>query len=74
MLNLVCPKYCPLPHCQVICPSGAITLSEKDNNLYVETDKCSGCGLCRKACLTFSFDRNLARRRPWVRTKKELDS
>lgn len=67
MLNLVCPKYCPLPHCQTVCPTGALNVVERDQNIYVETDKCNRCGLCRYACMEFSRDRNLTRRRPWAR-------
>ena len=67
MLNLICYKFCSSPFCMVSCPSGAISLSEKDNNLYADTDKCNRCGICRGMCSILSFDKNLRGRRPWVR-------
>ena len=67
MLNLICYKYCSSPFCMVSCPSGAISLSEKDNNLYADTDKCNRCGICRGMCSILSFDKNLRQKRPWVR-------
>jgi Fe-S-cluster-containing hydrogenase component 2 len=51
----------------VSCPAGAISLSEKDNNLYADTDKCNRCGICRGMCSILSFDKNLRGKRPWVR-------
>ncbi|MEW6586465.1 MAG: hypothetical protein AB1442_12755 [Nitrospirota bacterium] len=67
MLNMICNKYCASPFCMVSCPAGAISLSDKDNNVYANTDKCNRCGICRGMCSTFSFDKNLGRRRPWMR-------
>jgi Fe-S-cluster-containing hydrogenase component 2 len=67
MLNLICYKLCSSPFCMVSCPAGAISLSEKDNNLYADTDKCNRCGICRGMCSILSFDKNLRGKRPWVR-------
>lgn len=66
MLNLICYKYCPTPFCEVSCPAGAISISKKDDNVYVEIDKCNRCGICRGMCISLSFDRNLQGKRPWV--------
>jgi Fe-S-cluster-containing hydrogenase component 2 len=51
----------------VSCPAGAISISEKDNNVYAETDKCNRCGICAGMCSILSFDKNLRRKRAWVR-------
>jgi Fe-S-cluster-containing dehydrogenase component len=66
MLNLICPQYCPSPFCQVACPSGAITIAAKDKSVYVDTDKCNRCGICRTICITWSRDKVLEEKRPWV--------
>ncbi|MCD5402095.1 hypothetical protein LR013_05895 [candidate division NPL-UPA2 bacterium] len=64
MANLICPQYCPSPFCQVACPSGAITLEEK--NIYANEDKCNRCGICRQVCIAWSQDKRLEQRRPWI--------
>jgi Fe-S-cluster-containing hydrogenase component 2 len=66
MQNLICYKFCASPFCEVSCPAGAISISTKDGNVYVDTDKCNRCGICRGMCVTLSFDRNLECKRPWV--------
>jgi len=66
MLNLICAKYCASAFCEVSCPTGAISVSEKDQNIYSDTDKCNRCGICRVMCITYSFDKNLQGKRPWV--------
>lgn len=66
MANLICPQYCPLPFCETACPSGAITLNMREKNVYVDTDKCNRCGICRVMCITLSHDKRLEQRRPWV--------
>lgn len=66
MLNLICTKYCASPFCIVVCPTGAITLSEKDNNIYTDTEKCNRCGLCSGICISLSLDKNLQRKRVWI--------
>jgi len=67
MLNLICYKYCASPFCEASCPAGAISISQKDNNVYADTDKCNKCGICRAICVSLSFDGNLGSKRPWVR-------
>lgn len=64
--NLICPQYCPSPFCVTSCPGGALTLEAREKNIYVDTDKCNRCGICRMMCTSFSRDEVLARRRPWV--------
>ncbi|MFQ5996922.1 MAG: 4Fe-4S binding protein [Dehalococcoidales bacterium] len=66
MATLICPKYCPSPFCEVSCPSGAITIAEEEKNVYVDPDKCNRCGICRMMCMTWSQDRRLEQRRPWI--------
>ena len=39
--------------CFNVCPQAAITMRENDEGFkypVIDTDKCVGCGLCRKAC------------------------
>lgn len=67
MLNLICYKFCASPFCMVSCPAGAISISEKDNYVYADTNKCNRCGICRAMCSILSFDKNLRRKRAWVR-------
>jgi Fe-S-cluster-containing hydrogenase component 2 len=63
---LICPQYCPSPFCVTVCPSGAITLAEKERNVYVDAEKCNRCGICRRVCVDLSGDKNLQQRRPWI--------
>lgn len=69
MLNLICPHHCPSPFCEIACPADAITISAKEKNIYIDTDKCNRCGTCRVVCVTFSRDKILERRRPWVSSR-----
>ena len=66
MLIQICPKYCPSPFCMEVCPPAAISVSEKDGCVYLDTDLCNRCTLCRVACTAMSRDKNLQRKRPWV--------
>ncbi len=67
MLNMICNRFCAAPFCEASCPAGAISISEKDNNVYADTDKCNRCGICRGMCSALSFENNLEKRRPWMR-------
>ena len=69
MLNLICPQHCPLPFCETACPPGAITVEDK--NVYLDRDKCNKCGICRVMCVTFSRDKALQRRRPWLSSRTD---
>lgn len=66
MLNLICYKYCPSPFCEVSCPAKAISISEKDGNVYADMERCNRCGICREVCISLSLDGNLKGKRPWV--------
>lgn len=66
MLNLICPEYCPVPFCEATCPADAISIAVKEKNVYCDTDKCNRCGICRTACVTWSSDKVLEERRPWM--------
>lgn len=66
MANLICHQYCPEPFCANACPVGAITVEYREKNVSVDIDKCNKCGLCRSMCLSWSRDRNLEQKRPWV--------
>lgn len=66
MLNMICAHYCPSPFCITACPVKALSVSPRDKNIYADTDKCNRCGICRYMCLTYSRDKNLGQKRPWV--------
>ena len=68
MLKSICPQYCPAPFCLSACPTGAITLAVKGKreNICIDIDKCHGCGICRMLCITWSKDKSLERKLPWI--------
>lgn len=41
---------CSIPYCLNACPAGAIAISEKNGVVYIDEDRCVGCGACQKAC------------------------
>jgi len=53
---LQCPH--PVP-CATACPNGAIVLDEKTRARIVDTDRCEGCEICKRACpwemMTFDY-------------------
>lgn len=64
--NLICYHFCPSPFCVASCPTHAIEIVEEESSVYADPDRCNHCGICRVACMTFSNDKRLAQRRPWV--------
>lgn len=66
MLKMICSHFCSSPFCETACPVNAISISPKDNNIYADTDKCNRCGICRFMCITYSRDKSLGGKRPWV--------
>lgn len=44
-----CPQ-CNHAKCVSACPTGALIMRESDGIVYVDVDKCTGCGLCLIAC------------------------
>ena len=73
MLKSICAQYCPSPFCLISCPAGAITIAKKgkSENIYLDLDKCNGCGICRMMCMTFSQDKALERKLPWVSARAD---
>ena len=71
MQKSICPQYCPAPFCLTACPADAITVTVKGKtkNVNIDMDKCNGCGICRAMCITFSRDKNLERKLPWLSSK-----
>ncbi len=57
MINVICKQNCREPYCEPVCPVGALLVRSK--TVYVDSDKCHGCGLCRKSCVTWSVDKAL---------------
>ncbi len=71
MLKALCPRYCPSPFCQIVCPTQAITVGTDNKNIYLDLDKCNGCGICNVACITWSRDKNLERKMPWLKRQSD---
>jgi phenylacetyl-CoA:acceptor oxidoreductase subunit 1 len=42
-------QHCQEPACKTVCPTGA-TIQREDGIVYVDYDKCLGCGYCEVAC------------------------
>ena len=42
-------QHCKNPACKEVCPTGA-TVQREDGIVYVDYDKCLGCGYCEVAC------------------------
>lgn len=49
MTAITC-RLCADAPCILACPRDALTRSEKDGTILVDTDKCDGCGWCVEAC------------------------
>ena len=48
-LPILCAS-CPDRPCVPVCPEGAVRLNQRLNVPLIDLDKCTGCGLCAKAC------------------------
>jgi Fe-S-cluster-containing hydrogenase component 2 len=57
MMNLICKQNCKVCFAEPVCALDAIIVKERA--VYVETDKCIGCGTCRFACIEWSLDKAL---------------
>jgi Fe-S-cluster-containing hydrogenase component 2 len=68
MIKSVCPNYCAAPFCITACPTQAISLVAKsrNENICIDLSKCNHCGICRMVCTTFSRDKALERKLPWL--------
>lgn len=57
MVSIICRQNCRVPYCEPVCPTGALLVQMK--TVYVDSDKCIGCGMCRITCSTWSLDKAL---------------
>ncbi|UCD86895.1 MAG: hypothetical protein JSV01_03745 [Desulfobacterales bacterium] len=57
MLNIICKHNCKSCYAEPVCAVDAIV--DQQGSIYVETEKCIGCGCCRTACVTFGYDQAL---------------
>lgn len=57
MLKVICHQDCKSCFCEPICAMKAIIAQA--GSIYVETEKCIGCGACRRICITYSLDKAL---------------
>ncbi len=73
MLKSICPQYCPSPFCLPACPADAISFAIKgrNKNIFLDTDKCNGCGICRVMCMTWSQDKTMTRKLPWLSSRMD---
>jgi Fe-S-cluster-containing hydrogenase component 2 len=66
MINAICKKNCAGCFALPVCAVGAII--EQQHSIYVDTDKCIGCGSCRTVCVTFGYDQALKEKTvEWLR-------
>jgi len=49
----MCPQNHPCPAVRV-CPVGAITQQSPFSAPEINQEKCTGCGICTRACFAFS--------------------
>jgi Fe-S-cluster-containing hydrogenase component 2 len=49
MMAISC-RLCADAPCIIACPRDALTRSERNGTIMVDTDKCDGCGWCVEAC------------------------
>jgi Fe-S-cluster-containing dehydrogenase component len=49
MINSICKHNC----------ASCFAILDQQGSIYVDTEKCIGCGCCRTACITFSNDEAL---------------
>lgn len=49
MTAITC-RLCADAPCIIACPQDALTRSEENGTIIVDTDKCDGCGWCVEAC------------------------
>jgi len=57
MLNAICKHNCKSCYALPTCAVRAI--KDEQGSIYVQTEKCIGCGCCRTACITFAMDKAL---------------
>jgi len=57
MLKVICHQNCKSCFCEPICAMKAIIT--KAGSVYVDTERCIGCGACRRICITYSIDKAL---------------
>jgi len=53
MLNIICKHNCKDCYALRVCAVHAI--EEKGAAIYLDTDKCIGCGACKTACVAFGY-------------------
>lgn len=58
MLNTICKHNCKECFALYVCAVRA--LKDQQGSIFVETEECIGCGCCRTACVTFSYDKALS--------------
>jgi Fe-S-cluster-containing hydrogenase component 2 len=57
MINSICKLNCASCFALPVCAVSAIIYQQ--GSIYVDTEKCIGCGACRTACVTFGYDQAL---------------
>ena len=66
MINSICKHNCASCYAKPVCAVSAIL--DQQGSIYVDTEKCIGCGCCRSACITFRNDQALKEKTvEWLR-------
>ena len=53
MLNIICKHACKDCYARRVCALQAI--GEQEDSIYIDTEKCIGCGSCKTACVTYGY-------------------
>ncbi|MDD3580479.1 MAG: hypothetical protein PHW74_05615 [Desulfobacca sp.] len=65
MLNVICSHNCKDCYALRVCAVHAI--SDQQGCIYVDTEKCIGCGCCKTACVTFGYKALEDKTEVWLR-------
>jgi len=53
MLNIICKHACKDCYALNVCALQAI--EEQEGAIYIDTERCIGCGCCKTACVAFGY-------------------
>lgn len=64
MLNVICPHNCKDCYAMRVC--AMIAIVDQQGSIYVDPQKCIGCGSCKKACMTFGYSALADKTEKWL--------
>jgi Fe-S-cluster-containing hydrogenase component 2 len=65
MLNVICSHNCKDCYAMRVCAMHAI--SEDEGAVYLDTEKCIGCGCCKSVCVGFGYKALEDKTEAWLR-------